>query len=55
MDKTRDEYEDRRFSIESEFLSLRDAFEEIINILADTHKKSLVFSDKWIAEKLDNT
>ena len=50
-----EEYEDKRFSIENEFLSLRDAVEEIINILMDTHKESLIFSDNWIAERLDNT
>lgn len=55
MDKARDEYEDRRFGIENEFLSLRDAVEKIINILTDTHEESLKFSDKWIAERLDNT
>ena len=55
MDKARDEYEDRRFSIENEFLFLRDSIKEIIGILKNTHEKTLVFSDKWIAERLDNT
>lgn len=55
MDKARDEYEDRRFGIENDFLILRDTIEQIIDILKNTHEKTLVFSDKWIAERLDNT
>lgn len=55
MYKARDEYEDRKSSIENEFIALRDAVEKIISILADTHKESLRFSDRWIAERLDNT
>lgn len=55
MEKAQDEYEDMRYSIENDVLSLRDAIADIINILENTHKESLNFSDKWIAEKLDNT
>ena len=55
MEKAHDDYETMLFEIEPEIFTLRDNIARLIEILDDAHKRTLEFSDKWIADKVDNT
>ena len=43
------------FEIELGIFILRDDIAKLIENLNETHKRMLEFSDKWIADKADNT
>lgn len=50
-----DEYIDMRLAIEEDILFLRDQIELIVEFLKRVHRRTLEYSSKWIAEKVDNT
>ena len=55
MERAYDDYETMLFEIEPEIFTLRDGIAKLIEKLDDAHKRTLEFSDKWIADKVDNT
>jgi hypothetical protein len=55
MERAHDEYETMLFEIEPGIFALSDGIAKLIEKLDDAHKRSLEFSDKWIADKIDNT
>lgn len=55
MDIVQDEYIDMRLAIEEDILFLRDQIELIVEFLKRVHRRTLEYSSKWIAEKVDNT
>ena len=55
MEKAHDDYETMLFEIESKLFTLCDKIAKLIEKLDDAHKRTLEFSDKWIADKADNT
>ena len=55
MEKAHDDYETMLFEIEPKIFALRNDIAKLIDKLDDAHKRTLEFSDKWIADKVDNT
>ena len=55
MERAHDDYETMLFEIEPGIFTLRDGIAKLIEKLDDAHKRTLEFSDKWIADKVDNT
>ncbi|MBQ8924021.1 MAG: hypothetical protein IJ053_04425 [Lachnospiraceae bacterium] len=55
MDSARNMRFDLQLAVESDVLRFRDEVEKIVSLLKDVHKKSLKYSNKWIADKVDNT
>ncbi len=55
MDSARDEYSDMKSNMEEDIFYLRDQIELVVSFLERVHKRTLEYSDKWIAQKVDNT
>ena len=55
MERAHEEYETMLFEIEPKIFALRNDIAKLIDKLDDAHKRTLLFSDKWIADKVDNT
>ena len=55
MDSARDEYSDMKSNLEEDIFYLRDQIELVVAFLERVHKRTLEYSDKWIAQKVDNT
>ena len=55
MDSAHDEYSDMKSNLEEDIFYLRDQIELVVAFLERVHKRTLEYSDKWIAQKVDNT
>ena len=55
MNKAREEYLDMKSDLEEDIFYLRDQIELVVAFLGSVHQRTLEYSNKWIAQKVDNT
>lgn len=55
MNKAREEYLDMKSDLEEDIFYLRDQIKLVVAFLGRVHQRTLEYSNKWIAQKVDNT